>query len=154
MIGFSDSNISIILQLASCSPPALPLASNWPASGCNTAAILPGDSPPALFINPLLSDSEGAAAAACHAVFLPLFELPHHEQPVLDQAHANENSRNPPRTDHTKAVMRSSPPNPGSCPPLLIETNRNAFPANHHGDSTFHSLPHISPTPGCKRQTW
>jgi hypothetical protein len=39
MIGFSDSNISIILQLASCSPPGLPLASTGPHS----SAILPVD---------------------------------------------------------------------------------------------------------------
>jgi hypothetical protein len=64
--------------------PALPLACNWPASGSNTAAILPVDSP---FINPLLSDSEGAAAAACHAVlFFPLRELPYHKQAILEHA--------------------------------------------------------------------
>lgn len=123
------------------------LASNWPASGCNTAAILP------LFHQSLTQRQRGCSGSMPRSSSSPLRAAASRAS-HFGTCHASEISRNPPRMDHTKAVMRSSPPSRGSCSPLLIETNHNAFPANHHGDSTFHCLPHISPTLGCKRQTW
>jgi hypothetical protein len=90
MIGLSDSNISIILQLASCSPPGLPLASNWPAFWLQ------------YICNPSYQDSfsfitysaTAMGAALCHAAFSsPPKTLQHHGQALLETCHASEISR-------------------------------------------------------------
>ena len=147
MIGFSDSNISIILQLASCSPPALPLGPNWAAFICNPSCRLS-------LIKPLLSDSEvlprnavlPLPAAASRAAIL--------EQCAALRCPASELSRIfgiSPRMDRSKAVMRSSPP-AGLYPP---DQRPIAVPFQQIMEVTQPSIASltISPTPGCKRQT-
>ena len=148
MIGLIQSNISIILQLASCSTPALPLASNWAAFVCSTAAILPVDS----IVHKSLTQRQ---RGCCHAVLTYPSPLQLHEQPNLEHAlRASEFSRifgSSPRMDCSKAVMRSSPP---ACPsPSKSKPIAMPFQQIMKVTQPSIALLTISPTPGCKRQT-